>query len=66
MTSDHSPRQLLPAVTLGFGPASKQVPTIDTNPPLVCGRWAAARTLEPARALATETLTLERTLKAEG
>jgi hypothetical protein len=47
-------------------PVSEQVsPTIDTNPPLLCARWAAARTIKPVRALAAEALTLERKLKAE-
>jgi hypothetical protein len=39
------------------------VPTVDTNPPLLCACWAAARSIEPARAFAAETLTMERTLR---
>jgi hypothetical protein len=37
--------------------------TIDTNPPLLCARWAAARTIAPARARAAETLKLECTIR---
>jgi hypothetical protein len=49
-------------------PLSEQVSilAIETNLPLLCARWAAARTIKPVRALAAEALTLERKLKAEG